>query len=232
MPKVRLYHNNKIILDQHINLSSSQKHYLQNVMRMKKGQDILIFDDNKEYLAKVVNENCFTVSPKKFVRENRNNLDIWLFFSIVKKKQIEYMVEKVTEIGVNKIIPLQTDHSELNQLKNQRLEKIIIESTEQSGLFQPPQLENCTNLNQTFSNWDKQRTIFICDEKLTQEKSMTLNKKKKKVAIFIGPIGGWSEQERKFFQKVKCFRISLGNSILKADTAAIYALSRIRTLFL
>ena len=232
MPKVRLYHNNKIILKKDINLSLTQKHYLKNVMRLKTGQHILIFNNNKEYLAKVINDNCFVVNPQKVVRKKISDLDIWLFFSVVKKKQVEYIIEKATEIGVRKIIPLLTDYSELNQIKIKRLEKIIIESTEQSGLFQPPELVNCKNLNQVFTSWDKQRIIFFCDEKLKEEKSITLNKTKKKVAIFIGPIGGWSENERKFFNKIDCFRISLGTTILKADTAAIYALSKVRTLFL
>ena len=232
MPKVRLYHNNKIILKKDINLSLTQKHYLKNVMRLKTGKHILIFDNNKEYLAKVINDNCLVVNPQKVVRKKKSDLDIWLFFSIVKKKQVEYIIEKATEIGVRKIIPLLTDYSELNSIKTQRLQKIIIESIEQSGLFQPPELENCKNLNQVFTGWDKQRIIFFCDEKLKEEKSIALNKSKKKVAIFIGPIGGWSDNERKFFNNINCFRISLGTTILKADTAAIFALSRVRTLFL
>ena len=90
--------------------------------------------------------------------------DIYLYFSLLKSRQTNYLIEKICEIGVKKIIPIKTEFSEKFNLNINRLKKIIIEAVEQSNGIFVPEIENLTSLNNISENWDKKRKIFFCDE--------------------------------------------------------------------
>ncbi len=231
MPKIRLYLNKKISNEDKIELSNEQIHYLKNVMRKKKNDEIIIFNNQEEWLAEIdIIENLILI-PKKIIRKKSNNYNIWIYFGLIKNRNLNFLIEKVSEIGVNKIIPIQTDYSENITLKNDRLKKIIIEATEQSDSLLLPNLEDCKTLKSVLSSWDKERLIIFCDEKLRVNKTFKL-KKSQKIAIFIGPVGGWSLKERELFENINHYKISLGENILKVDTAAIVALTKIKGLLI
>ena len=157
--------------------------------------------------------------------------DIYLYFSLLKSKQTSYLIEKVSEIGVRKIIPIETEFSEKYNFNITRLKKIAIEAVEQSeGIF-IPEIESLSSLSNALKKLDNRRKIFFCDEDREGKKipKYSLNKKDK-IAIFIGPVGGWSFKDKSFFKSLNINKVNLGTNILKADTAAIVCLSGLKGL--
>ena len=161
MPKIRLYLNKKISNEDKIELSKDQIHYLKNVMRKKENDEIFIFNDEEEWLAEIEIIEKLILIPKKFIRKKSNKFNIWIYFGLIKNRNLNFLIEKVTEIGVNKIIPIQTAFSENINIKYDRLKKIIIEATEQSDSLLLPKLEDCKTLKGVLNNWDKERLIIF-----------------------------------------------------------------------
>lgn len=235
MTKIRIFIEKNIRTESEIVLSKSQSHYLKNVMRKKEEEKILIFNSyDGEWLAKVryVNKELKLIPTNQTRKATKcSHLDIWICFGVIKPRNIGYLIEKTTEIGVNNFFPLKTEFSENIKLNYSRLNKIAIEATEQSENINVPKIDEVTKLKDFFTKIDSDRKIIMCDEKKKNNSIMKIlgKNKFKKLAIFIGPVGGWSKNDMKeFLNQKEVFFISLGNSLLKADTAAIYALSCIR----
>ena len=235
MTKIRIFIEKNIKIESEIVLSKSQSHYLKNVMRKKEGEELFIFNSyDGEWLARVSyvkkELNLIPINQTRKVLESFN-LDIWICFGIIKPRNIAYLIEKTTEIGVNNFFPLKTEFSENIKLNYSRLNKIAIEATEQSENINVPKIEEVINLKNIITKIGSDRKIIMCDERKKDNCLMKIlgKNKFKKLAIFIGPVGGWSKNDvREFLNKKEVFFVSLGNSLLKADTAAIYALSCIR----
>lgn len=235
MTKIRIFIEKNIRIESEIILSKSQSHYLKNVMRKKEEEKIFIFNSNDgEWLAKLryVNKELRLIPTNQTRKATKcSHLDIWICFGVIKPRNIGYLIEKTTEIGVNNFFPLKTEFSENIKLNYSRLNKIAIEATEQSENINVPKIDEVTKLKDFFTKIDSDRKIIMCDEKKKNNSIMKILEKNKfkKLAIFIGPVGGWSKNDMKeFLNQKEVFFISLGNSLLKADTAAIYALSCIR----
>lgn len=235
MTKIRIFIEKNIRTESEIVLSKSQSHYLKNVMRKKEEEKIFIFNSyDGEWLAKVryVNKELKVIPTNQTRKATKcSHLDIWICFGVIKPRNIGYLIEKTTEIGVNNFFPLKTEFSENIKLNYSRLNKIAIEATEQSENINVPKIDEVTKLKDFFTKIDSDRKIIMCDEKKKNNSIMKIlgKNKFKKLAIFIGPVGGWSKNDMKeFLNQKEVFFISLGNSLLKADTAAIYALSCIR----
>ena len=227
MPQVRIYIQEVIKKNKYLYLGEKNIHYLKNVMRKKTGDNIIIFNDDEEWLSKCFFEDEFKLNPEKFLRNKEKIKDIWICFGLVKTKNIDLLVEKVSEIGVKKIYPMITSFSNKIPLNYERLKKISIEAVEQSNSLNLPIICHAKNIKEILNDWEDDRLIIFCDEKKGIDIS-EINKKKnkfKKIAIFIGPIGGWSEEDRKLINKKDNLRINFGSNILKADTAAIFCLS-------
>lgn len=235
MTKIRIFIEKNIRTESEIVLSKSQSHYLKNVMRKKEEEKIFIFNSyDGEWLAKLryVNKELRLIPTNQTRKATKcSHLDIWICFGVIKPRNIGYLIEKTTEIGVNNFFPLKTEFSENIKLNYSRLNKIAIEATEQSENINVPKIDEVTKLKDFFTKIDSDRKIIMCDEKKKNNSIMKILEKNKfkKLAIFIGPVGGWSKNDMKeFLNQKEVFFISLGNSLLKADTAAIYALSCIR----
>ena len=235
MTKIRIFIEKNIRIESEIILSKSQSHYLKNVMRKKEEEKIFIFNSyDGEWLAKVryVNKELRLIPTNQTRKATESfHVDIWICFGVIKPRNIGYLIEKTTEIGVNNFFPLKTEFSENIKLNYSRLNKIAIEATEQSENINVPKIDEVTKLKDFFTKIDSDRKIIMCDEKKKNNSIMKIlgKNKFKKLAIFIGPVGGWSKNDMKeFLNQKEVFFISLGNSLLKADTAAIYALSCIR----
>ena len=153
---------------------------------------------------------------------------IWLF---IKSKNISYLIEKVSEIGLKKIIPVETSYSEKYTPNYERLEKVCIEAVEQSESCCVPQIEKKKELFELLENWDRDRVIIFCDEERKGKNILKIPiQGKKKIAIFIGPVGGWSEDDRRGLKNLNFFNVTLGSNVLKVDTACIVSLSSIGNL--
>ena len=229
MPKIRLYLENKIIQDNEIQMSKNESHYLINVMRKTRGDIIYIFNQNDgEWKAVLKTDKFVKINPLERIKKPPFiSFDICLCFSLVKQKKINLIVEKISEIGVNQIQPFTSEYSIKTKINLPRLLKISKESVEQSeGLFLPKIYET-KKLQNILDGIDEDRIVVVCDE---NNKSPIWNEIEKiqlnKITIFVGPVGGWSFKEREIFRKKKnCILVSLGNKLLKSETACIFALS-------
>ena len=232
MPKTRIYFEKKIIKDHKILLDSKQMHYLKNVMRKRTGDSIIAFDSYCEWECKLDLKVEKSIIPINVLRKKTTLPDIWICFALIKIKNMNNLVEKISEIGVKKIVPIFSEFSSRIQINISRFKKISIEAVEQSDSLSLPAISHPLPLKELLKNWDNERIIFLCDEMGGNQilSAKKIIKEYKKFAIFIGPVGGWSLSDRKLFNDKKIYKLSLGSSILKADTAAIYSLSCIRAL--
>ena len=230
MSKIRLFFNEKIVNSKTIGLDSEKTHYLKRVMRKKNGDKITIFNGKEQWEVEL-NLTEYTVKPEKKTGMLGFVPDIYLYFSLLKNKQTNYLIEKVCELGVKKIIPLKTEFSENFNPNLCRLKKIAIEAVEQSNGIFVPEIEKLSSLKEVLKNWNKERKVFFCDEDRKGKKISKISlSKKDKVAIFIGPVGGWSLKDKQLFESIEVNKINLGKNILKADTAAIVSLSGLQGL--
>ena len=165
MPKIRIYLETEIIKGQKILLDHNQIHYLKNVMRKKNGEKIFVFNQNSEWECKLNFKSEQSLTAINYVRQKNKLPDIWLYFGIVKIKNINTLIEKTSEIGVKKIIPILTEFSSRINLKVNRLKKISIEAVEQSNSISLPEFCENQTLKNVLDEWDENRIIFFCDEK-------------------------------------------------------------------
>ena len=230
MSKIRLFFKEKIVNSKSIALDSEKTHYLKRVMRKKNGDKITIFNGKEQWEVEL-NLTEYTVKPEKKTGMLGFVPDIYLYFSLLKNKQTNYLIEKVCELGVKKIIPLKTDFSENFTPNLCRLKKVAIEAVEQSNGILVPEIEKLSSLKEVLKNWNTERKVFFCDEDRKGKKISKISlSKKDKVAIFIGPVGGWSLRDKQLFESIEVNKINLGKNILKADTAAIVSLSGLQGL--
>ena len=216
MSKIRLFFKEKIVNSKSIALDSEKTHYLKKVMRKKNGDKITIFNGKEQWEVEL-NLTEYTVKPEKKTGILGFVPDIYLYFSLLKNKQTNYLIEKVCELGVKKIIPLRTEFSENFNPNLCRLKKIAIEAVEQSNGIFVPEIEKLSSLKEVLKNWNKERKVFFCDEDRKGKKISKISlSKKDKVAIFIGPVGGWSVRDKHLFESIKVNKINLGKNILKA----------------
>ena len=232
MPKIRIYFEKKIVKDHKILLDSKQTHYLKNVMRKRTGDSIIAFNSNYEWECKLDLKVEKSIIPINLLRKKIIFPDIWLCFALIKIKNMNYLVEKISEIGIKKIVPIFSEFSSRIQININRFKKISIEAVEQSDSLALPEISHPVSLKELLKNWDNDRIIFFCDEMGGNQilSAKKIIKEYKKFAIFIGPVGGWSLSDRNLFKGKKIYKLSLGRNILKADTAAIYSLSCMRAL--
>lgn len=232
MSKTRIYYNHDLEDKVELIINESQSHYLVNVLKKRVGDEVFLFNEkNGEWLCAVKTKNRKNIILSKRKKTKSKNdvrpMDLWICFGIIKPKNINYLIQKVSEIGISKILPVKTEFSEKIDLNYQRLNKIAIEAVEQSEGILIPKILPLKSIEDLFKDWDKDRKIIVCDE--TKNKinilEVVLKNKIKKVAIFIGPIAGWSKKDREFLNGQNPFFVSLGNTLLKADTAAIFATS-------
>lgn len=229
MPKIRLYLENKIIQDNEIQIPKNESHYLINVMRKSKGDIIYIFNQNDgEWKAILKKDKFLKVNPLEQIKKPPSFFfDICLCFSLVRQKKINLIVEKISEIGVNQIRPFTSEYSIKTKINLPRLLKISKESVEQSDGIILPKIYETKKLQSILDDIDEDRMVVVCDENNNNPIWDEIEKiKLNKITIFVGPVGGWSLKEREIFSKKKnCILVSLGNKLLKSETACIFALS-------
>ena len=231
--KIRLYFPGKLSLKRPIKLENKQVHYLINVMRKKIDDSILVFNSvNGEFLAKIseIYKNTIIIDIIKKIRDVKIENDIWLLFAPVKKSPTEYIVQKATELGVSKIIPVITERTITKNLNLKRMQDIAIESSEQCERITIPEVCAVKKLKDLIPNWDNDRIIFFCDETIRNNDFAKIDfqnlSTKSFGAILVGPEGGFSTNETNYLREKKFIRpIDLGPRILRSDTAVIAALS-------
>ena len=229
MNKIRLFVDHTLGEAQSVPLNKDQAHYIFSVMRKRIGETILIFDGNNGEWEASIEEISKKSGVLLCIKQTKPQImppDLWLFFSPLKKVRTDFIVEKATELGVAKIIPVQTEHTNADRVNLSRLSAHAIEAAEQCGGIYIPKIEELQKINEVLENFPLDRRLLFCDEKLQASEVNLENLKKGKWAILVGPEGGFSEIERNYLKGLKfTFSISLGPRILRADTAAVTAIS-------
>ena len=227
---IRLYHPDSILENTISLLSKEHTHYVVKVMRLKIGSNLNFFNKKGEWRSKVIflNKNRVKVKFLEKVKESDNLSNIELAICLVKKKSMEIILQKATELGVRKIIPLVSERTEVKELNQERAKKIVVEATEQSNQLSPPEILNVAKLKNFLKNFDNSTKLLFADVNSKEKLKITDLKDTKKLTILIGPEGDFSPSEREFilsFSKVIPFTMS--KNILRSDTAVISAISQV-----
>ena len=230
MSKIRLFYPKKLSIDLESFLDKSQSHYIYKVMRIEEGQKFSLFNETGEWEAEVsgILKKIVSFKITKQIRQKENEKKIWLAFSPVKSNYFNFMIQKSTELGVTNFFPIITDRTIVRTINTERLNKIIIESSEQSNRINVPSLEKIQSLDNFLKNNNSLNLIF--GDLNTGNKNLNIDIKKT-ICILIGPEGDFSERERAKILKYKGVQcIKLNDNILRTETAAIAALSVINYL--
>ena len=225
MSNIRLFFQKSLSLNLNSTLDKSQSHYLSKVMRINAGQSFSLFNQSGEWEAKVenINKGIVEFSVIKKIRSANNEKEIWLAFTPIKLNYLNLMIQKATEIGVTKFIPILTERTVVRKLNEKRINKIIVEASEQSNRLKVPSLEKLTKLN-TFLK-SNQNTNIVFGDLNTDNKKIDL-KNKDPICALIGPEGDFSTKEREDILKLKnIIPLKINDNILRSETAAISMIS-------
>ena len=223
--KARLFYSNKLKTGTISRLSEKQSHYIKNVMRLKAGDKISLFNSQDgEWDVKILDQGkIFTeFKVEKLSRPLSNEKNIWLAFSPIKKVPQDLMIQKTTELGIQKFIPLLCERSVVREINIKRAQKIITEACEQSNRITIPKILDVQRLDDFVKNFPDDGKIVFCDINSKSKDLKNKLPKKNPICILIGPEGDFSEEERQFITNYKnVISITLGKNILRAETAAI-----------
>ena len=226
MSNIRLFFSATLSANMIDKLDKSQSHYLTKVMRVKENEVFSLFNKNGEWEAKIlgISKSIVEFKTTKQLRQKENTKELWLAFSPIKSKYQNFMIQKATELGVSKFLPIIFDRTVVRKINKERLEKIVIEASEQSNRINVPSIES----PQTLDIFLKKKSMDLIFTDLNSD-NIKVDKSKltdKPVCIIIGPEGDFSEGER---DKILSFKgvqsVKINENILRSETAVISAIS-------
>ena len=226
MSNIRLFFSNSITTGMTNMLDKSQSHYLNKVMRVKENELFSLFNNKGEWEAKIlkISKGLVEFEIIKQLRQKENMKDLWLAFSPIKSNYQNFMIQKATELGVTKFLPIIFDRTIVRSINVERLKKIVIEASEQSNRINIPSIEQTQNL-ESFLNSNLVDLIFT-DLNSTNKKIDKSKLTSKPTCIIVGPEGDFSELER---EKILTFKgvqtVKINENILRSETAVISAIS-------
>ncbi len=226
MSNIRLFFSDTLSANMIDKLDKDQSHYLSKVMRVKENEVFSLFNKEGEWEAKILGISKNTVEFKitKQLRQKEITRELWLAFSPIKSNYQNFMLQKSTELGVTKFLPIIFDRTVVRKINKDRLEKIVIEASEQSNRIYVPTIEEAQDLN-SFLKKNSMDLIFT-DLNSNINKVDKSKFTDKPVCIIIGPEGDFSENER---EKILSFKgvqpIKINENILRSETAVISAIS-------
>ena len=226
MSNIRLFFSAALSTDMTDKLDKSQSHYLSKVMRIKENEVFSLFNSNGEWEAKILKISKSIVEFKitKQLRQKENTKELWLAFSPIKSNYQNFMIQKATELGVTKFLPVIFDRTVVRKINKERLEKIIVEASEQSNRINVPIIEDAQDLN-SFLKTNSIDLIFT-DLNSNNNKIDKSKLTDKPVCVIIGPEGDFSEAER---EKILTFKgvqpLKINENILRSETAVISTIS-------
>ena len=232
MSNIRLFFNESLYINLKSKLDKTQSHYIHKVMRIKEGQNFSLFNQSGEFEAKV--ENIITgiveFSVEKKLRSADNPTEIWLAFTPIKLNYLNLMIQKATELGVTRFIPLLSERTVVRKINEKRVKKIIVEASEQSNRLNLPILDKLKKL-EDFLKENTDTTIFFGD--LNSDNKKIDIQSDEPICVLIGPEGDFSIKEREIISKMKnIISLNINKNILRSETAAISIISIINYTFL
>ena len=226
--KVRLYVDHPLGEGQTVPLDRDQAHYLFNVMRLSVGAALTLFNGRDgEWDAQVTEtgKRGGTLACRHQTAPLSMPPDLWLLVAPIRKTRMDFVVEKAVELGVRRILPVRTEHTN-ERMRADKLQAHAIEAAEQCGATYAPQVAELAPLPQVLADWSADRALAFCDEGLRGARAAMSEALTPPAAILIGPEGGFSPAERETLRALPfAHPVSLGPRILRADTAAVAALT-------
>ena len=225
MSYIRLFFKESLSLNFNSTLDKPQSYYLLKVMRMNEGQSFSLFNHGGEWEAKIqsINKGIIEFLIVKKLRSANTEKEIWLAFAPIKLNYLNLMIQKGTEIGVTKFIPILTERTIVRKINEKRINKIIVEASEQSNRIKVPSLDKLIKFDNFLDLNQKVNIIF--GDLNTKNKKIEI-KNKDPICILIGPEGDFSVNERKKILELKnILPVKINNNILRSETAAISLIS-------
>ena len=214
-----------------VELDAAQANYLGNVMRLGEGAELLVFDgESGEWLARIAEagKKRMSLAIVRKTREAEAISDVWLAFAPVKRAQTDWLIEKATELGTARLLPVITQRTIAERVKLERLRAIAIEAAEQCGRTRVPEVIEPMPLRGFLDELDPARHFYFADESGGNPLVSTM--REGPAVILVGPEGGFTDEERTLVGGAGASAISLGPRILRAETAALAALAAFMTI--
>jgi 16S rRNA (uracil1498-N3)-methyltransferase len=228
MSNIRLFHPENITENITALLSKEHTHYVVNVMRLKRGSNINFFNKDGEWLSEIIflDKDRVEVKFLNKIKEPNKTSNIELAICLVKKSPMDTILQKATELGVSKIVPIVSERTEVKEINFERANKIVVEATEQSNQLIPPQIFKVTKLKDFLKDLDDSTKLLFADVNSKDNLKEEALKGAETLSLLIGPEGDFSPSERELIHvssNVVPFKIS--KNILRSDTAVISAIS-------
>ena len=228
---IRLHQNCKLYQNAIIEVINDDHHYLRNVMRVKVNDELLIFNGlDGEWYSKVliVKKDRIEIEVMSCARFQIEYKEIHCYFSPLNANRHNYVIEKLTELGISAFTPVITEYTNVRKVNQNKLLSRAKEAAEQCGLMIVPKINKAMQLDEMLNDWTTENTLVFCDEKSHPENRINELSRAKElnISFLIGPEGGFSDKERYNILKLQnLIRLSLGPRVLRADTAAIVVAS-------
>ena len=226
MSNIRLFFSESLSLNLTATLDKSQSHYVSKVMRVKENEVFSLFNGSGEWEAKIlsISKSIVEFNITKQLRQKENPKELWLAFSPIKSNYFNFMIQKATELGVTKFLPIIFDRTIVRKINKKRLEKVIVEATEQSNRINIPKMEEPKSLELFLKNNDMD--LIFTDLNTTNTKINLDQLTSSPTCVIIGPEGDFSEKEREQILKFEGVQpIKINQNILRSETAVISAIS-------
>jgi len=225
---IRLYVDHPLGADQTVCLSRDQAHYLFGVMRLGLGDVVALFNGRDgEWSCTVLEaqKKGGTLGCAEQLRQQKDGPDVWLVCAPIRRERLTFMIEKAVELGVSRVVLMQTEFTQdAKRVRLDKLQATAIEAAEQCEALSVPQIEAVQKFAPLMTNWDATRQMMFCDEAEAGKAASFDGSETGPWAVVIGPEGGFSDTERRQLRDIAT-PVSLGPRILRAETAAIAALS-------
>jgi 16S rRNA (uracil1498-N3)-methyltransferase len=231
----RLYVEAPLAEGANVALDSGQAHYLVTVLRLKSGDRVLVFNgrDGEWNAALTGHKRTAALVVRAKTRDQISPADLHYLFAPLKAARLDYMIQKAVEMGVSRLQPVLTRHSQVARVNADRMRANAIEAAEQCGILSLPDIEAPVALARLLAEWDPARRLIFCDEaaEVADPVAALTGPPRPPLAVLIGPEGGFAEDERTSLLTLpNVVRLSLGPRILRADTAAVAALTLVQAL--
>jgi 16S rRNA (uracil1498-N3)-methyltransferase len=236
-PRTRLYVEASLAAGAAVELPMAQAHYLINVMRLKTGDALCLFNGRdgewRAAITEAKRKSCI-VSVQSLLRAQMAEIDLWLLFAPLKKARTDYLAEKATELGASLLWPVYTRRTVAERVNLDRLRANAVEAAEQSERLTVPHLREPAKLMDALQGWPADRRLILCDESGMAKpiaEALTPPKLSDSYALLIGPEGGFAADELDALRKLPFVTpVGLGPRVLRADTAALAALACLQAL--
>ena len=232
MSNIRLFFSESLYINLKSKLDKTQSHYIYKVMRIKEGQNFSLFNKSGEFEAKVENilKGIVEFSVKKKLRSVDEAREIWLAFTPIKLNYLNLMIQKATELGVTRFIPLLSDRTVVRKINEKRIKKIIIEASEQSNRLNLPVLDKLKKLEEFLE--ENIETVILFGDLNSNNKKINIQNEHP-ICVLVGPEGDFSIKEREIISKMKnVIPLNINKNILRSETAAISMISIISYILL